>query len=82
MFYFKSKHTGAQSIITVIMNFTGSAIRVVTTIKEVGMDIPMLSGYLISILLNTIQISQFLIYKKNTEKYLKDLADEKKKKAE
>lgn len=82
LYYFSCKHTGTQSIITVIMNFMGSAIRVVTTIKEVGMDIPMLSGYGISLLLNAIQISQFLMYKSNTEKYLKELklgADKKKK---
>jgi len=80
--YYTSQHTGTQSIITVIMNFTGSAIRVVTTIKEVGMDIPMLSGYAMSLTLNTIQISQFLMYKQNTIRYLKELKSDKKKKDE
>lgn len=77
-FYYTEKHTGAQSIITVIMNFTGSAIRVFTTISEVGFDIPMLSGYAISLVLNATMITQFIVYKKNTEKYMKKLAEKKK----
>ncbi len=78
MTYLKAKHTGTQSIITVIMNFTGSAIRVMTTINLVGFDIPMLAGYGISLLLNSIMISQFIIYKENTKKYMKELEAKKK----
>jgi len=64
------------------MNFTGSAIRVMTTINLVGFDIPMLAGYGISLFLNAIMITQFLIYKKNTAAYFKELeAKEAKKKA-
>ena len=59
------------------MNFAGSAIRVVTTINEVGFDIPMLSGYGISLVLNFIMIAQFMLYKKNTEKYMKSLQEKK-----
>ena len=76
-FYYTEKHTGAQSIITVIMNFTGSAIRVFTTISEVGFDIPMLLGYTISLILNATMITQFIVYKKNTEEYMKKLAEKK-----
>jgi len=76
--YYTNKHTGAQSIVTVIMNFTGSAIRVFTTVSEVGFDIPLLSGYAISLCLNATMITQFIIYKKNTEKYMKELEGKKK----
>jgi mannose-P-dolichol utilization defect protein 1 len=80
--YYTAKHTGSQSIVTNIMNFTGSAIRVMTTINLVGFDIPMLAGYGISLFLNAIMITQFLIYKKNTAAYFKELeAKEAKKKA-
>jgi len=60
------------------MNFTGSAIRVFTTVSEVGFDIPLLSGYAISLCLNATMITQFIIYKKNTEKYMKELEGKKK----
>jgi len=76
--YYTCKHTGSQSIITVIMNFTGSAIRVVTTINEIGFDIPMLAGYGISLMLNSIMITQFILFKSNTEKHMKQLKDKKK----
>lgn len=76
--YYNEKHTGAQSIVTVIMNFTGSAIRVFTTISEVGFDIPLLSGYAISLFMNITMITQFILYKKNTEKYMKELVEKKK----
>lgn len=75
--FYTCQHTGTQSIITVVMNFAGSAIRVVTTINEVGFDIPMLSGYGISLVLNFIMIAQFMLYKKNTEKYMKSLQEKK-----
>lgn len=75
--YYKEKHTGTQSIITVIMNFMGSAIRVMTTINLVGFDIPMLAGYGISLILNSIMISQFIMYKKNTEDYMNKLKSKK-----
>ena len=53
-----------------------------TTINLVGFDIPMLAGYGISLFLNAIMITQFLIYKKNTAAYFKELeAKEAKKKA-
>jgi mannose-P-dolichol utilization defect protein 1 len=67
------KHTGSQSLITTGMNFIGSAIRVLTTISEIGFDIPMLSGYFISLGLNAILIAQFLMYRKKTEEYLKSI---------
>lgn len=78
--FLKAKHTGTQSIMTVLMNFTGSMIRVVTTINEVGWDLPMLSGYGLSLALNGTQILLFLKYKENTRNYLQRIKKEKEKK--
>lgn len=71
--FFQCKHTGTQSLITTSMNTVGSAIRIMTTISEIGFDIPMLSGYGISLVLNFILIGQFILYRKKTEEYLKSL---------
>jgi mannose-P-dolichol utilization defect protein 1 len=76
--FLKAKHTGTQSIVTVIMNFMGSMIRVVTTIHEVGFDAPMLTGYGLSLALNGTQIALFLKYKENTKQYLQNLKHKKK----
>lgn len=71
--FYKCKHTGTQSLITTIMNTSGSMIRVVTTIFEIGFDMPILNGYFISLALNFTLILQFIMYKKNTKEYLKAL---------
>ncbi len=71
--FYTCKHTGTQSLITTSMNATGSFIRVMTTIGEIGFDIPMLSGYLISLALNFILIAQFMMYKQKTKEYLNSL---------
>jgi mannose-P-dolichol utilization defect protein 1 len=76
--FLKVKHTGTQSIVTVMMNFMGSMIRVVTTIHEVGLDLPMLTGYGLSLALNGMQIALFLKYKENTKRYLQSLQHKKK----
>lgn len=78
--FLKAKHTGTQSIVTVMMNFMGSMIRVATTINEVGYDMPMLTGYGLSLALNGTQIALFLKFKENTQTYLQSLQDKKKKK--
>lgn len=75
---YKIKHTGNQSIITMVMNFGGSAIRVPTTIKEVGWDFTLLSGFFISLFLNAILISQYFLYQSNTRKLFESLEAEKK----
>jgi len=77
MTFWKCKHTGTQSIITNGMNTLGSAIRMLTTISEIGFDIPMLTGYAISLILNLILVSQFFMYSKKTEEYLKSLKGKK-----
>lgn len=71
--FYTSKHTGTQSVITTGMNLLGSAIRILTTIAEIGFDIPMLAGYGVSLILNIILVVQFLTYKKKTEEYLASL---------
>jgi hypothetical protein len=72
------KHTGTQSLITTIMNLVGSAIRILTTIKEVGYDMALLGGYGISVLLNLILVVQFIVYKGNTKTYIQSLERKKK----
>lgn len=67
---YQLKHTGSQSIITTIMNCLGCLIRVFTTYAEVGLDIPMLSGLIISIFLNLALLSQFYLYRENTKAFL------------
>ena len=75
---YQAKHTGANSIITVGMNLIGNVIRILTTLQEVGMDIPLLSGYLIGTLLNGLCFAQFFMYWDNTQKFLQQLEDAKK----
>merc|ERR1712157_366071 len=72
------KHTGTQSVITTLMNFLGNAIRIGTTLKEVGLDIAFLSGYVSSLLLWFITLVQFYLYNDNTTKFLHDLKEKKK----
>lgn len=72
------KHTGTNSLITTAMNFLGSAIRIVTTIKEIGWDLALLQGYFLSAGLNAILILQFFLYKDNTAKFLTGIKSKKK----
>lgn len=70
---FRIQHTGAQSIVTTSMNLVGTLIRILTTIKEVGYDLAVLSGFGLSLILNTIMFFQYFYYQKNTEKFLSEL---------
>lgn len=74
---YSNKQTGAQSIVTTGMNLAGSAVRIATTIKEVGWDFHILRAYGTSVFFNVILFSQILMYKSNTEKFLKRLAEKK-----
>merc|ERR1712232_1094222 len=76
---YKCRHTGANSLISNIMNLVGSLIRILTTIGEVGWDRPLLMTYGTSAVCNSILVSQFFIYKKGTEAYLESLKVKKKK---
>lgn len=70
-------HTGTQSLITTLMNLLGSCIRLLTTVSEIGWDIPLLSGYLLSVFLNIALVSQFFAYKEDTKRYLTNLSSKK-----
>lgn len=69
---FRLKHMGSNALITHCMNFVGSSIRIMTTIKEVGWDMAMLSGYFLSVTINGIIIVQFFLYQENTAAFLQE----------
>ena len=71
------KHTGAQSVVTTGMNVLGSFVRILTTIKEVGMDFAVLTGYILGVMLNSTLLGLYFYYHKNTEKFLKELKSKK-----
>lgn len=73
--FYSCQHTGSMSQLTIFMNFVGGCIRVLTTINEVGWDIPLVSSYGISVLLNSMLLIQFWLYQKGTEVYLSQLRD-------
>ena len=75
---YSNKQTGAQSIATTSMNLLGSLVRIATTIKEVGWDFHILRAYATSVTFNTILCAQILMYRANTERFLRDLKGEKK----
>lgn len=78
---FRVQHTGAQSIVTNGLNLVGGLIRILTTIKEVGWDITVLTGYGLGTILNLTLVLQQLYYHSNTEKFvasLKAVAEKKK----
>lgn len=74
---FRVQHTGAQAIVTILMNVAGSGIRILTTLKEVGWDMVFLTGSLLSVGLNGIILLQYILYRKNTEKFLQSLEKKK-----
>ena len=74
----QQKQTGAQSLATTGMNLTGSLIRTVTTIKEVGWDFHILRSYGVSITLNMILFTQIVMYRENTKRMLDDIKQKKK----
>jgi len=74
---FRVKHTGATAIATICMNVAGSSIRILTTIGEIGFDFAMLTGSILAVVLNSIMLFQYFLYRKNTEKFLQDLEKKK-----
>jgi mannose-P-dolichol utilization defect protein 1 len=70
---YQLKHTGAQSIVSTSMNLLGSSIRILTTLQEVGMDVAVLSGYVLGIVTSGIMVIQYFLYRSNTEKVLSDM---------
>lgn len=71
------QHTGAQSIVTTSLNLVGGSIRILTTIKEVGWDIAVLSGYFLGASLSFVMFLQYFQYRSNTEKFVKELQEKK-----
>ena len=72
------KHMGSQSIITIGMNVLGASLRFITTLKEVGFDLPVLSGIVIGLSLSLISLGQFFYYRKNTEEFYREMEAKKK----
>ncbi len=61
---FKQKSTGQLSLFTFLLQFAGSAIRIFTTIQEVGWDLPLLAGFAIGAALNgtiLLQVNSYTI---------------------
>jgi mannose-P-dolichol utilization defect protein 1 len=69
---FRLKHMGSNALLTHCMNFLGSSIRIITTIKEIGWDWAVLSGYVLSVVINGIIIIQFIVYRENTDAFLRE----------
>jgi mannose-P-dolichol utilization defect protein 1 len=59
---FQRESTGQLSMITTFLMFAGSAARVFTTIQEVGWDLPLLSGFLISTFLSGVLMAQIVFF--------------------
>jgi mannose-P-dolichol utilization defect protein 1 len=74
---FRVRHTGAQAIATIGMNLTGSSLRILTTLKEVGWDMAFLTGSLLSVALNSVAVLQYVVYRKNTKEFLRGLEKKK-----
>ena len=66
---YRLQHTGAQSIATTTISLGGNLGRILTTIKEVGLDTAALSWYVMSALLNGIMLVQYGLYRKNTSSF-------------
>jgi len=75
--FYSCKHTGSMSFITNSMNFVGASIRVLTTINEVGWDIPLVSSYGMSVFLNGLLLVQFWMYREGTAVYTRQVRDKK-----
>mmetsp|Transcript_9052 Transcript_9052/g.13111 ORF Transcript_9052/g.13111 Transcript_9052/m.13111 type:complete len:90 (+) Transcript_9052:34-303(+) len=75
---FQEKHTGSQSIVTLTLNVVGIAVRILTTIGEVGFEMNWLASYFSSLCLNGTLFAQYWIYKDRTQKYWEEQAKQKK----
>jgi hypothetical protein len=71
------QHTGANSILTTTLNLVGGMLRILTTIKEVGWDMAVLSGFILSASMNAVVFLQYFYYRSNTEKFMKELKEKK-----
>ena len=55
----------------------GGSIRILTTIKEVGWDMAVLSGFLLCTALNAIMFFQHFLYRATTETFMRELKEKK-----
>ncbi|KAL7570201.1 hypothetical protein ACA910_020630 [Epithemia clementina (nom. ined.)] len=70
------KHTGAQSGITIGLNTIGTAIRLFTTWKEVGLEWALLLNFGLAFFTNVALLSQYFYYQRNTQQFLQSLKEE------
>ncbi|OQS05864.1 mannose-P-dolichol utilization defect 1 protein [Thraustotheca clavata] len=63
---FKQGHTGQLAFVTLFLNLGGSAARLFTSLQETGDQVQML-GFLISVALNGMLVSQVLFYWRATD---------------
>ena len=75
---YKAKHTGANSIITTVLNLGGGIVRLLTTLQEVGLDWPLLASYGMGVMLNAACLAQFFLYWDNTQKFMEKLEESRK----
>lgn len=67
---FKLGHTGVLSPVTLTANLLGSALRIFTTIQEVGFDLGMLSSFACSVAVNFMLVMQCVLYRKKTKEVM------------
>ena len=72
-----AKHTGAQSGITMALSTLGTAVRLFTTYKEVGLELTLLLNFGLAFLTNAVMLIQYFVYRSNTEKFLESLKEKK-----
>jgi mannose-P-dolichol utilization defect protein 1 len=63
-------HTGSQSGVTVSLNLAGSALRFLTTLREVGWDYALLVGHGTGASLCAIQLAQIFAYRGATRAFV------------
>jgi PQ loop repeat len=61
-------HTGQLAPATVAMRLLGSAMRVLTTVQDLGLVVPLLFSYSLSVVLNAVLLVQCWMYREQTAK--------------
>jgi mannose-P-dolichol utilization defect 1 len=74
---FSCKHTGSLSIVTTSLNVMGNAIRILTTLKETG-DVVLVLSYFLGLFLNLVMWGQYWYYLENTRKLSQEMQEKKK----
>lgn len=63
------KHTGAQSLVSILLGLFGALARTFTTMKETN-DETLLIGYCLGAVMGGVGLFQYQLYRKNTERLL------------